>query len=94
MQFYILDVAGAGTTQLIDQCSNATPYKQGDTVVGYTVNPGGWCWYRVPPTGDFIAAHAMLMDSTANNTNINEFVRGSLEVRDGNNNVLTHVEVR
>jgi hypothetical protein len=89
---FVEDVTGAGVSQQQEN-SCGTPIKSGDTVVGYVMQPGGYCFVRAFPNGDGLAGKAELNDSTANANNINKFVRTSIEARDVNNNTLVHVEV-
>ncbi len=85
------DVTGNGVGQNLNNCG--TPVKQGDTVVAHTINPGGYCFLRAFPTGNGVFGEAVLSDSTADATNINNNVRTSLEVRDASDNTLIHAEV-
>lgn len=91
---YVLDAGGYGVSQVSETCG--TGVKTGDAITSYTLRPGQYCWIRAfrGSQQDEIVGKAILGDATASNTNIQQFVRSSLEVRDGSDNVLTHVEVR
>jgi hypothetical protein len=82
------DVTGAGVGQQTQSCPGFNK-----AVNTYTLQPGQFCWVRAFPTGDGLAGKAELSDSTANANNINKFVRTSMELRDGNNNTILHVEL-
>lgn len=83
------DVSGAGVSQVTQSCPGFNK-----TYMTYTLAPGQYCWVRAYPTGASVAGKAELSDTTNNATNINKFVRVSLEVRDGSSNTLVHSELR
>ncbi len=89
---YIGDVYNDPLNQTLDNCG--TPIKQGDNVVGYSLAPGQHCFlqstrqYNVSLYGEVV-----MSDTAKNTTNIATHVRAMLEVRDANNNVLTHAEM-
>lgn len=56
--------------------------------------PGESCLLRAYRSRSEIASRLVMWDSTGTTANINSFVRASLEVRDGSDNVLTHVDLR
>jgi hypothetical protein len=89
---FVIDVTGAGVSQQpMNSCG--APIKSGDTIVGYTMQPGGYCFVRAFPTGNGLAGKAELADATANANNINKFVRTGIEARNANDDTLVHVEV-
>ncbi len=71
-----------------------TPMRQSDgAIVGYTMQPGSWCWIRGFRTPDAVAGQVTVVDTTKNTNNILQHVRGSVEIDDGNGNVLTHANL-
>ena len=71
-----------------------TPIRQGDSaIVGYTMSPGTWCWIRAFRTPDAVEGLVMVADTSKTALNINQHVRGSLDINDSNGNVLTHAQL-
>jgi hypothetical protein len=91
--FLVAAVGGAGVQQQLNSCG--TPIKHGDTIVAHALNPGDFCFLRALHAGvtGSVYGRVVLSDTNKNLQNISTAVRVSLETRDGNDNVLTHVEV-
>jgi hypothetical protein len=90
-QFYAVDLFGQNVSTQLESCG--APVKTGDSVTAHALSPGQICWVRVYRTNDAIVGRAALTVSGGAATT-NQFVRASVETRDANNNVLTHVELR
>lgn len=84
----------SGIQESMIDCRLCTPLTNGNTVIGQRVQPGGFVVIRAYKTTSGIVGEATLSDNTANQSNINQYIRGSLEIRDIYDNVLTHVEMR
>ena len=91
-KFLVADANGAGVSQQLNSCG--TPIKSGDTVTAHALNPGQYCFLRASRTPASVFGLSAVSDGTANAQNITKAVRVSLEIRDANENVLTHVEVQ
>jgi len=71
-----------------------TPIRQGDgAIVGYTMTPGTWCWYRAYRTPDAVEGVVTVSDSSKNTLNISQHVRGSVDIGDSSGTVLTHAQL-
>lgn len=86
------DLNGNNLTQALYNCGSII--KQGDTFVGHQLTPGEDCYLTAPNTGADVIGTATLTDGTASNANVSMYVRTSIEIRDANGTVLSHVEVR
>ena len=91
--FLVAAVGGAGVQEQLNFCG--TPVKQGDTIVAHAISPGQFCFLRALHAGvtNSVYGRVVVSDTTGKLQNINMAVRVSLETRDANDNVLTHVEV-
>jgi hypothetical protein len=90
---YVLDAGGYNLAQSLESCGTAI--KSGDSVTSYQLQPGQYCFVRAfrGSQQDEIVGKVIVSDATKGNANIQQFVHPSLEIRDGSDNVLTHVEV-
>jgi hypothetical protein len=87
----ISDDAGNNITAALYNCGN--PVKSGDNFVGHQLMPGQDCFLTANAGPNSILGMATLSDATGSATNIQTYVRTMLEIRDGNGNVLSHVEI-
>lgn len=90
---YVLDAGGFDVSEALQTCG--TGIKSGDSITSYQLAPGQYCWIRAyrGAQQDEMVGKALLSDVTNGTANARQFVRGSLEIRDASDNVLTHVEV-
>jgi hypothetical protein len=89
----VVDITGNNVSEAyMNGCG--TPVRQGDgAIVGYTMSPGSWCWIRAYRTSDAVQGVVTVTDTTKAATNIGQHVRGSVEISDGNGNVLSHSQL-
>ena len=89
----VADITGNNVSEAyMNGCG--TPIRQGDSaIVGYTMSPGTWCWIRAFRTPDAVEGLVMVADTSKTALNINQHVRGSLDINDSNGNVLTHAQL-
>jgi hypothetical protein len=57
------------------------------------MSPGSWCWIRAYRTADAVEGLVTVADTSKTALNINQHVRGSLEISDANGDVLTHAQL-
>jgi hypothetical protein len=89
----VADITGNNVSEVyMNGCG--TPIRAGDgAIVGYTMSPGTWCWIRAFRTADAVEGVVTVADTSKVTTNINQHVRGSVEINDANGNVLTHAQL-
>jgi hypothetical protein len=90
---FVADITGNGVSQVyMNGCG--TPIRQNDgAIIGYTMPPGTWCWIRAFTTPDAVEGLVTVSDMNKATTNINQHVRGSLDIGDSNGNILTHAQM-
>jgi hypothetical protein len=86
----VVDITGNNVSETyMNGCG--TPMREGDgAIVGYTMQPGTWCWIRAFRTPDAVEGVVTVADTSKTTLNIAQHVRGSVDISDGNGNVLTH----
>ena len=89
----VVDITGNNVAETyMNGCG--TPIRQNDgAIVGYTMAPGTWCWIRAFRTADDVQGVVTVTDTSKTTLNINQHVRGSVEIDDGSGNVLTHAQL-
>jgi hypothetical protein len=89
---FVADITGNNVSQTyMNGCG--TPIRQNEVIVGYTMNPGTWCWIRAFRTADAVEGLVTVQDTTKTTVNISQHVRGSLDIGDSSGNVLTHAQL-
>jgi hypothetical protein len=88
----IFDLSGSNTSLLNMSCGTETHFN--DNADARMLMPGQSCYIEIARTPASVAATVVMADSTGKANNIHSFVRGSLEIYDSSNNVLTHSELR
>jgi hypothetical protein len=89
----VADITGNNVSEVyMNGCG--TPIREGDgAIVGYTMSPGTWCWIRAFRTADAVEGVVTVTDTSKTSLNINQHVRGSVDISDSNGNVLTHSQL-
>ncbi len=90
---FVADITGNNVSQTyMNGCGK--PIYQGDgAIVGYTMSPGTWCWIRAYRTADAVVGEVTVTDTSKSTLNINQHVRGSVDIGDSNGDILTHSQL-
>ncbi len=82
---------GTSNAQVV---SCGTPQFSGKVIVAYQISPGGLCLLQGGRSQYEVIGRFTANDGTGTPTGVATYVRATLETRDVNDNVLTHIDLR